>query len=386
MTTQNDQDPETAWCDALDRLAGNLDPLVDGFLVRILADRQYAQSEVSVEDLRSTSAQSFLAMIKSLKSGGEETSALESLADSLGARRARQGIPVDSLVRAVRMDFSVIWQGLAAPDSGLSSDHLVSKGELVWQTVDTFVAKVQARYLREQADLERADVDLQQHYLSQLFSMAETTRTDILRIAGALRVDADSEFRVVAMGREEGAIVQRRLRSHRRLDRTFSIPQGHHTLFIHELADSKGPMDIHERNLYDGVAVAVAPTAHGLVAVRDASMAAREIMRDLPVNVTGVFTLKNRLLSIARHRLAQVGCSPANATLDGLERTSPKEREKILETTRVFLETGSLVETSKRLFYHRNTIVNRMSAFERYTGLDLKSPRDLAIAVLILCD
>ncbi|WP_334122024.1 helix-turn-helix domain-containing protein [Glutamicibacter sp.] len=386
MTTQDEPDLQYSWSLALDQLAENLDPLIDSFLAQILTDRHYAESGLSIEDLRSTSEKSFQAMIQALKSDGEETSDLESMAASLGARRARQRIPIESLVRAVRMDFSVIWQGLTDSTYGLTATHLVSQVELVWRTVDVFVSKVQERYLQEQVELEREDVDLQQHYLAQLFSMQETTQADILRIAGALRVDADSDFRVVALSREDGATVQKRLRSHRRLGRAFSAPQGHHTLIVHELGESNGMMDIHERSLYDGFAVAVAPTAHGLAAVIEASIAAREIMRDLPVNADGIYTLKSRLLSIARHRLAQVGCNPSNATLAGLEQCQPKERDKILETTRVFLQTGSLVETSKRLFYHRNTIVNRLNAFERHTGLDLKSPRDLAIAVLILSE
>lgn len=31
---------------------------------------------------------------------------------------------------------------------------------------------------------------------------------------------------------------------------------------------------------------------------------------------------------------------------------------------------------------HRNTIVNRLSAFENYTGLDLQKPRDAALALI----
>lgn len=362
----------------------NLSSLVDGFLARLLSDRHYAESGVTLEDLRSTGEQSFTAMIDALRSGGTETAALESLADKLGARRARQAIPLDSLIRAVRMDFGVLWEGLASTTSGLSPEHLVRRGELVWRIVDIYASHVQTRYIQERAELERADVDLQQHYLAQLFGTQDSSAADIARVAGALRVQADAAFRVVALGREDGATVQRRLRTQREGDRVFSIAQGHHTLVIRQMLSGSPTMDVRERNLYDGVSAAVAPLAQGLAAVREAGVAAREIMRDLPVNASGIFTLKDRVLSIARHRLTQVGCDPRRAVMDGMEQCPAKERERILEAVTMFLETGSLVETSRRLFCHRNTIVNRLAAFERYTGMDLKLPRDAAIAVLVL--
>ncbi|WP_395405805.1 helix-turn-helix domain-containing protein (plasmid) [Arthrobacter sp. UC242_113] len=372
------------WQSALDHLAENLDTLVDGFLARIVNDRNYAESAVTFDDLLSTGEQSLAAMIDALRSGGTQTAALESLADQLGARRARQGVPLESLIRAVRMDFGVLWEGLAASTSGLSAEHLVGRGELVWKVVDVYASHVQTRYVQEQTELERADVDLQQHYLAQLFGTQDPTSADISRISGALRIQSDSAFRVVALGRDDSATVQRRLRVQPGSERVFSIAQGHHTLVIRELPARSHVMDVRERKLYDGVSAAVAPIADGLASVREAGMAAREIMRDLPVGAKGIFSLRDRVLSIARHRLTQVGCDPARTVLDGLEKCPTKERERILEAVAMFLETGSLVETSRRLFCHRNTIVNRLAAFERYTELDLKLPRDVAIAVLVL--
>ncbi|MGX9901519.1 helix-turn-helix domain-containing protein [Arthrobacter sp. SA17] len=57
---------------------------------------------------------------------------------------------------------------------------------------------------------------------------------------------------------------------------------------------------------------------------------------------------------------------------------------RLLETVSVFLDSGSLVETSELLRCHRNTIVNRLTAFEKYTGLNLQKPRDAAAALLAL--
>lgn len=53
------------------------------------------------------------------------------------------------------------------------------------------------------------------------------------------------------------------------------------------------------------------------------------------------------------------------------------EREDLLTTARVFLETqGQIGETAKRLFIHRNTVTYRLGKFERLTRRSLRAPSD----------
>ncbi|WP_284755698.1 hypothetical protein [Arthrobacter sp. efr-133-R2A-120] len=128
--------------------------------------------------------------------------ALESIAAELSKRRARQGLPLDSLVRAIRLDFSVVWDALSASALAVDPALLVSRTELVWPTVDTFASRVQARYVAELEDIERANADLQHQYLSQLLAPREPSESDLARIAGALRVDVGAPL-VAAVSRED---------------------------------------------------------------------------------------------------------------------------------------------------------------------------------------
>ena len=201
MTSHPVPSDDHEWLSALDRLEDGTDALVESFLAKLLKDRHYADSDVTVEDLRSASARSFAAVLEAMRSGGADMAVLESLADDLGARRARQGIPLESLLAAIRLDFSVLWEGLSSPAVGLSAEHLVRRADLVWGAVDAYAARVQTSYLQEQSDLERADADLQHQYLSQLFGGPEPSATDLSRIAGALRVPLEASFEVVAVGR-----------------------------------------------------------------------------------------------------------------------------------------------------------------------------------------
>ena len=374
------------WRGLIAAVGTQLPELVEKFLTRILPDPAYADSGLTLEDLRRSSFRSFAAMLAALGGEASEIDALADIASELGARRARQGVPLDSLVRAIRLDFSVLWDALAAPALGADPALLVAKAEVVWATVDRFASSVQERYLRELEEIEGADADLQQQYLTQLLAPAEPSSTDLSRIAGALRINPHAVFLVAAIDRNDGLLIRRRIRARPPRDLpVLTYDQGHHTVVIRpRTASSDEKLSFQEAALFDGVAVAVAPHSNGIAGVRTAVSAAREIMKDLPMGSRGVFTLRDRWLSITAHRLSQVGCNPESLVLSALGRCSEAERERLLEAARTFLELGSLVATADRLACHRNTVVNRLAAFEGYTGLDLQKPRDSAFALLAI--
>jgi hypothetical protein len=377
---------DARWQSLIEGVAARLPALVENFLARILPDPVYADSGLTLDDLRRSSHTSFSAMVAALSGRQADLDALESIAADLGARRARQGVPLESLVRAIRMDFSVIWDALSSPSAEADPELLVRKAEVVWETVDRFASSVQDRYLSEMEELERADADLQHQYLTQLLAPAEPSAADLARIAGALRVDLGAEFMVAAVDRNDSLTVSRRLRARPPKDSAvFLYDQGHHTLVIRRRDRSSGEvLTFQEASLLEGMAAGVAPHALGIAGVRMAVNAAREIMKDLPMGSVGVFTLRDRWLSITAHRLAQVGCEPARLVYPALRNCGEQEQSRILEAVTTFLDCGSLVETAIVLRCHRNTVVNRLAAFEKYTGLDLQKPRDAALVLLAL--
>ncbi|WP_405952868.1 hypothetical protein OG588_48250 [Streptomyces prunicolor] len=95
------------------------------------------------------------------------------------------------------------------------------------------------------------------------------------------------------------------------------------------------------KELFTDMAVAVAPVARGLVRVREAAAAAREIMTDLPMDGTGVATLSDRWRSVTRHLLAGVGCELGQIVFPYLEKCTELERTKILETVRSILRRAA---------------------------------------------
>jgi len=377
---------DAQWKRIIEILDHQVPELAEKFLSKILVDPSYSESGLTMEDLRSSSEKSFSAMLRSLACGGTDVGALESLAAELGAKRARQRVPLESLIRAIRMDFSVLWEALSAPSLGVNPGLLVERTELVWRIVDTFAVRVHEGYLEEFEDIERADADLQHQYLTKLLAAAEPSPSDMQRIAGALRVNPNADFLVAAISRDDSLTVQRRLSLNpRRNEPSFTSDQGHHTLIIMQRRQAtRVELTFEEKSVFEGMAAGVAPVSLGFGGVRMAVVAAREIMTDLPMGSAGIFRLEDRWESIARYRLAQVGCDPAHLVFPYLRRCSEGERERLLETVSTFLDSGSLVETSAVLGCHRNTIVNRLASFEKYTGLSLQKPRDAAVALLAL--
>ncbi|MDQ8702537.1 helix-turn-helix domain-containing protein [Streptomyces sp. LHD-70] len=376
---------ERRWDGLIEQTRGRLGAMVEQFLARTMADPSYADSELTAEDLRRASVESFTALLDSLSSDGT-TNGLAVIAESLGTRRARQAVPLDSLLRAVRLDATVLWEHLAEPSSGVDPTLLVRNAGRVWGTVDEFVLHVQDAYLAEQLAIEQANADLQRQYLSQLFAATRPTEAALERIAGALRISLSGNFCVAAVSRDDGAVVRRRIRGKARSAHAFfAYDMGHHTLFVWPTTEAAlRRLVAPAKELFADMAVAVAPVARGLARVRESAAAAREIMIDLPMDSSGVATLSDRWRSVTRHLLAGVGCDLGQIVFPHLENCTDLERRKILETVSTYLDSGSLGETGRVLHCHRNTVLNRLNAFERYTGLDVQRPYDAAAVIIAL--
>ncbi|MCM3782331.1 PucR family transcriptional regulator ligand-binding domain-containing protein [Neobacillus mesonae] len=62
-------------------------------------------------------------------------------------------------------------------------------------------------------------------------------------------------------------------------------------------------------------------------------------------------------------------------TFRAFNQVEAQEREELLRTLNIFYDTQcQLVETSKQLYVHRNTVVYRLEKCEKITGLNLKEP------------
>jgi len=60
------------------------------------------------------------------------------------------------------------------------------------------------------------------------------------------------------------------------------------------------------------------------------------------------------------------------------------EADALLDTLACWLEVGSTTEAARRLYCHRNTVLNRLRRLEQVTSRNLDEPRDVVLLALAL--
>src|SRR3954463_3262954 len=137
----NDGTAADRWDELLDRLS--VGKLRDAFIDRGLQLEDYRGGTLPASEIRRTGAASFKALIQSLRAGTDSNRLVaerQNIALEVGVSRARAGIPVESLMTAIRLDFTVLWSELMALAGPGDAALLVRRAETVWQVVDSYAA------------------------------------------------------------------------------------------------------------------------------------------------------------------------------------------------------------------------------------------------------
>lgn len=375
---------EQTWAGVLDELLLDVDSLVDQFMQILAPDPAYGKSSISLSELRAVDREIFVALIQFLSDPVANRGKLRQLAADLGTRRAIDGIPLDTLVAAIRLDFNILWSALSNPKYGLPPEIQVAHGQRVWEAVEIYTAQVHMHYseaLRAQDLLDRETV---LRNLVLLFGDSAPGQAELARIAGTLRIDEHANFRLVAVNRTDLPTALQRL-APRVPSRVFGLEIAHQAVVLWE---TKAPvwqdLAAEEYLAVSVVPCAVAPIAKGVSGLREAAVVAREVLSDLPVGLAGAHTPLDRWRTIAHHRMALVGCDPKTMIGRRLERVPLADRDRLIQTAQIYLRTGSLSVTAEQEFCHRNTVINRLDSFTKLTGVDLRLPSGAALGLLAL--
>ena len=111
-----------------------LDEMADAYVREVRKLPGYLPTTVSESDLRTTAAETLHLLLGNLL-GRDGTARLATLSEDLGRRRARQGIALDSLLRAVRMDFRFLWESLRSQIAYEQQADLGTHVVAVWEAV-----------------------------------------------------------------------------------------------------------------------------------------------------------------------------------------------------------------------------------------------------------
>lgn len=375
---------EQTWAGVLDELLADVDTLVDRFIQILVSDPAYGHSSIPLSELRSAGRDVFVALIQFLSDPAANHVVLKQIASELGTRRANDGIPLESLVGAIRLDFSILWSALSDPKHGLPPEIQVEHGQRVWEAVEIYTAQVHTYYLEAKRAQDIVDRETVLRNLTILFGEVAPGQAALTRIAATLRVDEHANFRLVAVARSALPNTLQRLTPHVS-GRIFSIEIAHQGLLFWE---TKVPVwhdaTTEESMALSAVSCGVAPVARGMNELRGAATVAREVLSDLPAGLVGAYTPMDRWRTIAHHRMALVGCDPRTMIERQLERVPVADRDRLIQTARIYLRTGSLSVTAQQEYCHRNTVINRLDSFAKLTGVDLRQPSGAALGLLAL--
>ncbi|WP_425842785.1 helix-turn-helix domain-containing protein [Agrococcus sp. TSP3-2-1] len=366
-----------AWQALVDRLDVEMHSIVDDFTREFGERALYESDAVSQQDLRDT-AEATLRMLVARMAGRSPTTDQAALATSLGVRRARQGVPLDALLEAVRIDFRVLWRWLQRLAGEDQRADLVDQVESVLTVVEQYVDEVQLSFMRETAAMQRDARLATERHLARLLSGDPPRPSAVESIAQGLGVPADAEFELIAVPVERIELAQRAAEPRLAAGSLFGHSHGDaYCLFWvreegdrlpEELADLPG---VHLRRL------------PGLLSVATGAGTARALLAAVPASES-LARVEDLWPAVAARRLAEMVPGFVEQRLAPLDELSDYQRRAILETVRVYLHTGSVHATSKRVFCHRNTVLNRLSAFGERTGLDVQVPTDAALAHVLL--
>ena len=305
----------------------DLDRIAWTYVREVRALTGYLESVVPDEELHET-ARRTLDLLFRLVRGEPRWEALRAHSEAIGRRRVRLGVPLESLLRAVRMDFRFIWQALAeragTPAPDLSADVVA-----VWEVVEAHTTSVQTGYMEELARM-RVELEHEQAFLLRRLLTDDAADPHLQQQAAAsLGLPAEGPYLVAvphrAFARRFTAVVAARTAA---------------TLLRLDGVDLVIAPDRPEtRERLTGLQVGLSPSAADLARLGGMWRLARELAEWAePDRAATVDRLWDRL---AVRRLGPIAEAFAHDALAGLRDLPPRDGALLVEAVREHARTGS---------------------------------------------
>jgi hypothetical protein len=309
-----------------------------------------------------------------------------SAAADLGTERARDGVPLASVMEAYRVGFREIWQ--AAVDelssrSDANADALRVLTTKIFAAQEVFTTAMATAYRAEQTRRLRGDESEREVLIDSILHGRLFEQSSVWEAADYLRLPAKGPYVVIAaeasvVGTEALPGIESKLRSMDVYSAWRQLPDLH-----------VGIVHVKSPEQLDNVLALVSRLAKGRVGVsaefedlRDTAQAlryARVTLRGRPDQGPRVTQFDGSILSTAAVSAPEVMVKLATPTIECFAELNPDERNILFDTFRVWLENdGSLRTAGELLFCHPNTVRYRLHRIEQRTGRSLARPRDVA--------
>ncbi|MEU0570743.1 PucR family transcriptional regulator, partial [Nonomuraea sp. NPDC005983] len=197
--------------DAIARLAlrclAGYEDLIDDWLGQVMEIEPYARGLVSPEEVREGARVGFALILRNLAEGRVPPEQAPH-SERMGERRAGQGVPLESLLAAARLDARVLWQGLVDHAGPEDVSGLLQAANLVWEAVEEHNTGLMTGYQRGVLEMGRQREDERRTWFARLLDN-DGRNPDVVRDAGrVLGFDPAATFVAVVADSSAGAALR----------------------------------------------------------------------------------------------------------------------------------------------------------------------------------
>ncbi|MEV3929028.1 MULTISPECIES: CdaR family transcriptional regulator [unclassified Streptomyces] len=362
-----------------------IDSLVGVWVEYVRPVRATYADRVLDDEFRETAWQAFELLLRTVaRVPVPET--IASVSERVGEQRARQGVPLSSLLEAARLDFRVVWAALVRKAGEEDSAQLVNSAYQVWEAVEGHVTGIMTAYQRTVLEMGRRTEDERRMWFARLLDNEGRNPTVVGDAAHALGFTEEAGYLCAVTSPQHGAGMRKASADLRALDVPVQLQTVASDMVLTVQLDRRTTVEKVLARL-QGTPCGVACARDGLGSVPRAVQLATATARVLPPDAGAPRRLEESWLDVLVQRADDVARDLADDVLGGLQAdgVGQGEAERLLETVRVHLAgSGSVADTATALYCHRNTVQHRFARFAELTGRDVRRPEDAALVTLAL--
>jgi hypothetical protein len=307
-------------------------------------------------------------------------------ATRLGIERARDGVPLSSVMEAYRVGFRRVWEAVAAEAATrpcMNGDALRTLTAKLLTAQDLFTNAMAAGYRQEQTRRIVGDETQRSVLIDALMHGRLFERCSLWEAADYLRLPSTGPFVVIAADIGRSAVdalpdIEVKLRSldvSSALRRLPDVQVG----IVHVNTDRHLAAVL---PLVSRVAIARVGVSARFDDLRDTARGlrqARVTLRGRAEPGSPVSVFDGSILATAAVSAPEVMVELASPVMECFADLSDEEREILLETFQAWRDhDGSIRTVGEMLFCHPNTVRYRMHRIEQRTGRSLTRPYDVA--------
>jgi hypothetical protein len=369
-------------------LLDDLDALADRLTVMVLQREPiYAELDL-VEEMRGACRLNLERGIQVLADRVPDGDDPEDTSRQTGRVRARQGVPMESVLRGYRLGGRVMWEALLEASrvrfAGAYDEPLLDAAAFVWRVNDRSAAVLVEAYRMEELRLQSHDLSRRHAMLDALID-GRGSDPSFLRTAGTvLGLPEDGPMLCVVAPMESGG--EYPLRSPQEVMAAQDVVS---SWFVRP-RDEVGLISLGSRPVKVALdalrpcvvgRAGVSPVIDGLAAIDAGYRLAQTAARTL--TGPGLAVLDDRLPEALLVDSPELLPRLVDTALGGLMGLPPGDRDTLLETLEELLACGgSPTHAATALFCHRNTVIYRMRRIEAATGRSIGNPRDRLLLTL----